>query len=181
MNQGVHYVDMVQWVMGGVKSVQADVRTTTHNIEVEDVANALIEYKNGATGVIQGSTSFFPGMAERVEVHGEYGSAVVEGDQIKVWEVDPNAPTDKSPYGRGVMKQPTPSIPIVGSTGAAPTGAADPTAIWGEQHRLQLEDFVQAIVDNRDPFLTGEMAIEPLKVIVSVYESSSQGGKRVVL
>ena len=60
MNQGVHTVDMIQWIMGGVAAVQARVRTAAHAIEVEDQANVLVEYRNGALGVIQGSTSYYP-------------------------------------------------------------------------------------------------------------------------
>lgn len=181
MNQGVHYVDMIQWVMGGVKSVQAQIRTACHNIEVEDTACALIEYKNGAVGVIQGSTSIYPGLSERVEVHGQYGTVVLEGDRTKLWKVDPEAPLDPSPYGNGVTKQPTPKEDVVGNTGTDGSGASDPSAIWGEQHRLQLEDFTKAVIDNRDPFITGEMALEPLKVILSIYKSGKRNGARVVL
>jgi predicted dehydrogenase len=178
MNQGVHYVDMIQWIMGGVRSVQAVTRTSAHNIEVEDIATALVEFKNGAVGVIQGSTSFFPGLAERLEVHGTFGSVIIEGDRTKVWEIDPNAPNDGSPYGRGVSAQPTPKVH---SHDKAPSvgGASDPSALWTEQHRLQLEDFTQAVLENRDPYITGEEAIEPLKVILAIYRSAKRNGARV--
>lgn len=179
MNQGVHYVDMIQWIMGGVKSVQAIARTATHKIEVEDIAYALIEYKNGAVGLIHGSTASYPGFAERLVVHGEFGSALIEGDRLKAWHVDPEAPKDKSPYGRGVQKQPTPNVTVMDKEEEGATGAADPTAIWGEQHRLQIEDFVRAVKAKKDPFITGEMALEPLKVILAIYRSAKQGGKRV--
>jgi predicted dehydrogenase len=179
MNQGVHYVDMIQWVMGGVKSVQAQVRTATHErIEVEDVAQALIEYKNGATGIIYGSTSMYPGLAERMEVHGRYGTVIVEGDRIKVWQVDEEA-AKQGLYGGGVQKQPAPNLHVQEAGEAEGSGASDPSAIWGEQHRLQMEDFVQAITDKRDPFITGEMALEPVKVILAIYKSARNGGKRV--
>ncbi len=179
MNQGVHYVDMIQWVMGGVKSVQAQVRTATHErIEVEDVAQALVEYKNGATGIIYGSTAVYPGLGERMEVHGRYGTVVVEGDKIKVWEADKEAASEGK-YGRGVQQQPTPNLQVHDQASAAGTGASDPSAIWGEQHRLQVEDWVQAITDKRDPFITGEMALEPVKVILAIYKSARNGGKRV--
>lgn len=176
MNQGVHYVDMLQWIMGGVRSVQAQVRTAAHKIEVEDVATALVEFRNGAIGVIQGSTSFYPGLAERLEVHGTHGSIIVEGDRVKLWEVDPSA-EDGSLYGRGVKAQPTPNVHTHGSSAAS--AAADPSALWTEQHRLQLEDFTRAVADGRDPFITGEEALEPLKVILAIYRSAKQGGKRV--
>ena len=177
MNQGIHTVDMIGWIMGGVAAVQARVRTVAHTIEVEDQANVLVEYRNGALGVIQGSTSYYPGFAERLEVHGEHGTVVIEGDRTKVWRVDPER-AKLGKYGDGVMGQPTPSLHLAG---AAEWTEDDPSAAWGEQHRLQLEDFAQAVADDRDPFITGEMALEPLRTILAIYESARQGGARVEL
>ena len=177
MNQGVHYIDMIQWIMGGVKSVQAQVRTLAHDIEVEDVATAIVQYKSGAMGVIQGSTSCYPGMAERIEVHGRNGSIVVEGDRIKMWKVDAAA-AQTGKYGGGVMMQPTPSLHL---SEQVTDEIDDATAKWGEQHRLQIEDFVRAIQDDRDPFIQGEESLEPLKVILAIYESSRLDGAKVEL
>lgn len=175
MNQGVHYVDMIQWIMGGVRSVQAMCRTMAHSIEVEDVAYAMVEYRNGAIGLIHGSTCVYPGLAERLEVHGEHGSVIVEGDRAKLWQVDPVA-AKQGQYGGGVMMQPTPNVPL---SEASLLDDGDLSHQWGEGHRLQLEDFTQAVHDDREPFLTGEMALEPLKVILAIYESSRRGGMRV--
>ena len=177
MNQGIHTIDMISWIMGGVASVQARVRTAAHDIEVEDQANVLVEYRNGALGVIQGSTAYYPGFAERLEVHGEHGTVVIEGDRTKVWRVDPER-AKLGKYGDGVMGQPTPSLHLAG---AAEWTEDDPTAAWGEQHRLQLEDFAAAVREHRDPFITGEMALEPMRVILAVYESARQGGARIEL
>ena len=179
MNQGVHYIDMIQWIMGGVESVTGVCRTVGHNMEAEDLAVAVLEFKNGAIGVVQGSTCFYPGFAERLEVHGTCGSVIVEGDRVKRQDIDPEAAKDPSPYGKGVTAQPTPSVHTQGEEETTNTGASDPSAIWGEQHRLQLEDFTRAVLDNRDPFITGEMALEPLKVILAIYRSAKLGGRRV--
>jgi UDP-N-acetyl-2-amino-2-deoxyglucuronate dehydrogenase len=178
MNQGVHYVDMLQWVMGGVASVQAQTRTVAHKIEVEDIANALLTFRSGAVGVLQGSTSSFPGFAERLEVHGRLGSAIIEGDRLKVFEQDLASEEDASPYGRGVTAQPTPNVHGVG-TETNLTAAADPKVLWIEQHRLQIEDFTLAILERREPFMTGEMALEPLKVILAIYRSAQRNGATV--
>lgn len=177
MNQGVHYVDMIQWVMGGVKSVQAVCRTLNHQIEVEDIAYALVEYRNGAIGMIHASTCCYPGLAERLEVHGEHGSAILEGDRVKLWKIDAVA-AQEGQYGGGVMMQPTPNIHI---GNADTTAGDDETSRWGVQHRLQLQDFTDAIHQDRDPFITGEMALEPLRVILAIYESSRRGGARIDL
>ncbi|MGV3617533.1 MAG: Gfo/Idh/MocA family protein [Fimbriimonas sp.] len=173
MNQGVHYVDMIQWIMGGVRSVQAMCRTLNHNIEVEDTAMAMVEYRNGAVGVIRGSTCCYPELAERVEVHGTHGTVILERDRVRLWHVDAAAAA-QGQYGGGVMMQPAPAATI-----RMAEEVDDPTAKWGEQHRLQLEDFTRAVADDRDPFITGEMALEPLKVILAIYQSSRRGGARV--
>jgi UDP-N-acetyl-2-amino-2-deoxyglucuronate dehydrogenase len=178
MNQGVHYVDMVQWVMGGVKAVTAMCRTMTHKIEVEDVAYALVEYKCGAIGMIHASTCCYPGLAERIEVHGEHGSVILEGDRVKLWQVDPVA-AQEGQYGGGVMMQPTPNLHLSGAGVSPATATNDTTHQWDMQHRLQLEDFNRAVIDNREPYITGEMALEPLKIILAIYESSRNGGARV--
>lgn len=178
MNQGVHYVDMLQWIMGGVSAVRSVTRTAAHErIEVEDIANVLVEFNNGAVGVIQASTAYYPGFAERLEIHGKWGTAIIEADRLKVWEVDEKA-AGEGLYGRGVQSQPTPNVHTVGSDSSA-TGAADPSAIWAEQHRMQIEDFTRAVLDGREPFVTGEAALEPLKVILAIYESARRGGERV--
>jgi UDP-N-acetyl-2-amino-2-deoxyglucuronate dehydrogenase len=178
MNQGVHYVDMIQWILGPVKAVQARTATCARRVEVEDLAVAIVEYESGALGVIQGSTAVYPGFAERLEIHGEHGSAVIEADRLKAWHVDPDARLDSSLYGRGVSKQPAPNEPLWTAPEGA-TGAADPSDIWGEQHRLQIADFVEAIRAGREPFITGEMALEPVRVILAIYRSARQGGRRV--
>lgn len=179
INQGVHYVDMIQWIMGGVKAVQAQVRTSSHQIEVEDVANALVEYQNGAIGIIQASTSFFPGFAERLEVHARHGSVIIEGDVANVWEVDKDYDADDSPYGRGVRMQPTPNIRLGEQT--VPRTPEQHADRWIEQHRLQIADFVESIEEDRDPVITGETSLEPLKVILAIYESAKHQGARVLI
>lgn len=179
MNQGVHYVDMLQWLMGGVAAVQARTVTSAHErIEVEDIANALIEFKNGAIGVIQAGTSYYPGMAERLEIHGLYGTAVIEADRLTVYKVDAEA-SQLGKYGDGKDKLPPAQSQLSASLANATTGSADPSAIWSDQHRAQIEDFTNAILENRVPEITGEDALEPLKVILAIYESARHGGKRI--
>lgn len=179
MNQGVHTVDLISWVMGGVLAVRAQTRTAAHTgIEVEDIANVLVEYRNGAVGVIQASTAYYPGMAERLEVHGTRGSVVIESDKVKVWELAATT-EDGSLYGKGVGAQPTPKVTTDGTEKKG--AASDPQSLWIEQHRLQIEDWVTAVREDRDPFITGEQALEPLKVILAVYRSARRGGARVLV
>lgn len=170
LNQGVHYVDMIQWVMGGAHSVQAVVKTVGHQVEVEDDALAIVHYKSGAMGLIQASTVCYPGFGERLEVHGKHGSVIIESDLVKVWQVDEKAAASGA-YGLGRTGRPE---------GMATTAAPQGQAIdWGIQHRTQIEDFVQAIRNDRDPMVTCVDALEPLKIILAIYKSSEMGGALV--
>jgi UDP-N-acetyl-2-amino-2-deoxyglucuronate dehydrogenase len=180
INQGIHMIDMIQWIMGGIQSVQAQIRTSCHDIEVEDIAQVLVEYRNGATGVIYGSTAFYPGVAERLEIHGRHGSVVAEGDRIKAWKVDAEA-AGMGLYGTGVMAQPTPKSHAIGELESRliEESRCDSSCDWGEQHRLQIEDFTRAIVDDCEPFITGEDSLQPLKAILAMYRSAAEGGRRV--
>lgn len=162
MNQAIHYVDLLLWIMGPAKAVRAQTRTACHRMECEDVAAVLVEFASGATGVIQASTCCYPGLPERLELHGERGTIVIEADRIARWEVEgASTPTGKSQAG--------------------PSGAGDPAAIWGEQHRMQLEDFVSAIAGHREPEVTGQTALGTLKFLDAVYRSARRGGARVIV
>src|SRR6185436_18365935 len=82
MNQAIHTVDLVQWLYGPVARVSATVATRVHDIEVEDTAAAVLDFTSGAIGVIEATTSLFPGYPRRIEVTGSEGTVIVEGDDI---------------------------------------------------------------------------------------------------
>jgi UDP-N-acetyl-2-amino-2-deoxyglucuronate dehydrogenase len=86
MNQGIHGVDLLLHFMGRVKSVQAITKTLMHKIEVEDTAIAIVEFENGAVGVIEGTTSVHPGYPRRFEICGTHGSIIMEEDRIIKWD-----------------------------------------------------------------------------------------------
>ena len=81
-------------------------------------------------------------------------------------------------YGRGVQMQPTPNLHL-STPNIEMTEPVDPADRWIEQHKMQVEDFVRAVEEDREPFITGRMALEPLKTILAIYESSRQGGASV--
>lgn len=165
MNQGVHYVDLLQWLMGPVERVVARCATATHDIRVEDVALALLTFRSGALGVIEVSTSVFPGLPERIEISGTGGTAIVEAGALVLAELKEER-GETSAYGAKAQK----------AEGAAgPSTSADPAAVTAGAHQAQLQDFVDAIRDGRDPAITGEEARRPLEIILAVYESARTG------
>ncbi len=163
INQGIHTIDLLQNVMGPVKSVTAKVKTTVHNIEGEDLGVAMIEFENGGLGVIEGSTATYPGYPERLEIFGEKGSVILEGGKIAAWNV------------KGENKDENQAGP-----GKPGSGASDPMAIGYAYHKFQIEDFAAAIRENRDPVITGREGLKALALIRAIYESSDSG-KRIDL
>src|SRR5262245_21291737 len=78
INQGIHQVDILRWLVGPVRELFAMWQLgAVHRIESEDVVNAVMQYANGATGVIQAATAFSPGYTERLEIHGAKGTAII--------------------------------------------------------------------------------------------------------
>ncbi len=160
INQGVHMVDVMKWVGGPVRSVFARRRTALHDIEVEDLVDAVLEFENGALGVLQASTAIYPGYPERLEVHGTLGSAVLEGSELTQWAIQ----GQEAQTGGGGL----------------PSGASDPGAIGHRYHVPVIQDFVDAIREDREPMVTGRDGLETLELVMAVYKSA-QEGKEVTL
>jgi predicted dehydrogenase len=150
-------VDMLRWIMGPAESVYALADHLVRKIEVEDTACAVIKWKNGAFGVLQGTTSVTPGMPHRLEFHGELGSILTEGEAITKWAV----PGEEEPKEEGNVE--------IGSS------ASDPKAIATEGHRIQIRDLCYAIMEDRDPMVTGEEARKAVELILAIYESAKTG------
>lgn len=153
MNQGIHGIDLLQYLVGAVKGVQGQIRTLSHKIEVEDTATAQVEFENGALGVIVGSTCAYPGFERRIEIHGDKGYAVLVENYLEKLMVDgKELPLEKAP---------------------ATTTASDPTTLDYYYHKLQLENLLNA-VEGKEPLLVdcnqGKKAVE---IIEKIYKTSN--------
>ncbi|MBW3597262.1 MAG: Gfo/Idh/MocA family oxidoreductase, partial [Planctomycetes bacterium] len=96
MNQAIHSVDLLTWLMGPVAEISAFTGTLAHSkIPVEDVAVATLRFENGAVGVIEASTAAYPGYLKRIEIHGSEGSAGLEEEDIKFWDFKKTTAQDK--------------------------------------------------------------------------------------
>lgn len=87
MNQAIHSIDLLQWFMGPVNSLYGYIDTLAHRVEVEDIAVAALRFKNGALGVIEGSTDIYPGFPRRLEICGEKGSIILKVHDIELWAI----------------------------------------------------------------------------------------------
>lgn len=169
MNQAIHSVDLLTWIMGPVVEISALTDTMAHErIEVEDVAVANLRFANGALGVIEATTAAYPGSLKRIEVSGSHGSAVLEEEDIKSWDFAEMTERDEQ-----IRRE------MAGRTQSG-GGAADPAAIGHHGHTALFTDFVRAITDNTDPLVNGPEGRRSVEIIRGIYESAQQG-KRVHL
>src|SRR5579885_1886337 len=99
MNQSIHQIDLLQWMMGPVKSIAAYTDTLVHRMETEDVAVAVLRFANGALGTISGTTGAYPGTSARVEIYGDKGSALIENDKLVYLRVAKDEQETAGMYG----------------------------------------------------------------------------------
>jgi UDP-N-acetyl-2-amino-2-deoxyglucuronate dehydrogenase len=166
MNQGVHYVDLLGWLMGPVDRVVARCATVAHAIPVEDVALAVLTFASGALGMVEASTAAYPGFQERLEITGTGGTAIIVGGEVVTWELKDER-GETGPYGAGILSAEAVPRPVTG------TGTTAARKIAG--HRAQLTDLLDAIATDRDPLVTGADARTALEIILAIYESARTG------
>ncbi|MFY0759534.1 Gfo/Idh/MocA family oxidoreductase [Metabacillus dongyingensis] len=170
MNQSIHTIDLLQYLMGPVESVFAHAATLAHErIEVEDVAVATVKFQSGALGTIVGTTSAFPGLSARLEVFGTSGTAVIDNDKLTHFYLKEAAENLTDHYGVEVQNL------VKSSDEAQGTGANDPGAISGNSHREQMLDMISAIKEDREPLVNGLEGIKPLEIIAAIYQSAKTG------
>ena len=159
MNQSIHYIDLLLYLMGPVEEVHAYCATRAHErIEVEDIAVASIKFKSGALGLIEGNTAAYPGYSATLDVFGNNGSVIIENDQVKEWN-----------FRNG--NQYTEATKEVVKTSSASSNKMSSF----ESHKRQYQDIVNAITEKRDPLVTGEEARKSLELILAIYESARSG------
>lgn len=164
MNQGVHCIDLMYWIMGPVKSITAHAAPLVRDIEVEDTAVAIVEYENGALGVIEGTTSVCPGMNHRLEFHGEFGTLRIDGE--KIVEFRSSLVSDEE---KAKLLDPKP----VETDGTA----SDPKALGLQGHAQLVQDMINAVREDRDPMIPGEEGRNAVDIILAIYESAKTGKK----
>ena len=164
MNQAIHSVDLLTWLMGPVEQVSAYAATLTHErIEVEDVATATLRFANGALGVIEATTAAYPGTLKKIEIHGSAGSAALEEEDIKTWE-----------FARATRGDQALRMRMTGQT-ASGGGATDPAAIGHHGHTKQFKDVLQAIKKGTAPLIDGYEGRRSVEIILAIYASAQRG------
>ncbi|MCA9177367.1 MAG: Gfo/Idh/MocA family oxidoreductase [Planctomycetales bacterium] len=166
MNQAIHSVDLLAWLMGPVDSISAHTSTLAHErIEVEDVAMATLQFANGALGVIEATTAAYPGYLKRIELHGSEGTAVMEEEDIVKWDFAHMRPEDEQ------LKE-----EMAGATSSG-GGAADPAAIGHHGHTELFRDVLHAIETGGKPLVDGREGRRSVEIILAIYQAAELGAR----
>jgi UDP-N-acetyl-2-amino-2-deoxyglucuronate dehydrogenase len=162
MNQGIHTIDMLQWLMGPVKSVQAFAATLAHKrIEVEDTGSAAVEFASGALGTIACTTSMWPGHFRIVEVAGDEGSVAMADSNFFFWKFKKETDADEK------IRREKVAFP------AASTGASSPGAgLKADAHSRNIAEFLDALDHKRRPLIDGNEARKGVEIILAIYQSA---------
>lgn len=153
INQAIHTVDLLQWVMGPFETALALKSALRYpHIEAEDTLVAALRFQNGALGVIEAATSIKPGFKRRLEISGERGTVILDGDSIGLWAIE----------GEEVDQSEQEQIT---------DGSTNPAAISNEGHRRQLEDMMMAVIEDRPPLVDGIEGRKSLELVEAVYNS----------
>jgi UDP-N-acetyl-2-amino-2-deoxyglucuronate dehydrogenase len=162
-NQGIHTVDQLYWMIGEVDTVYGQYDTVGHTIQAEDFCTALIRFKNSTVGYLACTTCAPEDMQEtRLSIYGDKGVVEMKvpykgtgstGDELTVKIGEKPAQT----FTRQTLKTDTLTIPK------------------GGPHTWQCRDFIDSIIERRDPAVTGESALKAVEIITAVYQSALQG------
>lgn len=160
LNQGIHYIDIMQWYVGDTKQVFGKIDTIAHKMEIEDEAFALIEFKNGAFGTINVNMNTYPRNVEcSITVLGTTGSVKLSGsamNKIEFWEVkdipEPQVQEGFSPnvYAGGLYQ------------GSCPN------------HIFVYQDILELLKNGKGHYISGEDALPSIKIVDAVYKSSKE-------
>ena len=172
MNQSIHAIDQLIYLAGDVHSIQASITNVLHKgIEVEDTAVAIVEFKSGARGVIEGSTACWSSTGHPAEIQlcGSEGSIFISDEDIKVWDFKNEKPEDKD------IRQ------KYSGTNAQGLGANDPSAINFIGHQKNFSHVVDSIKKGVAPSVDAIEARKSVAIIRAVYESAQNEGKKIYL
>ena len=154
INQAIHTVDLLLYLLGDVARVQARTATLLHKIEAEDTAIANLEFASGAIGTLLATTAAYPGYPRRLEITGTEGTVILEHDRIIATDVR-NPPQD---------------FALTAGDSNQSASSAAVTDISG--HKAILEDFLDAIANDTQPICNGREGRRSLALVESIYHSA---------
>jgi predicted dehydrogenase len=176
INQAIHSIDLLQWLMGEVVEVTAHTGLLAHErIEVEDTAVAILKFEGDALGTILATTAAFPGLTTRIAVHGDKGSAIIDDDELSYFHAAGEGQEGEAYGAGGGENQAEEVMEQYGEAATGPGAGADPGSL-SMAHRDQIQDFVEALREGREPLVNLEEGRKPLAIIQGIYKSARTGG-----
>ena len=164
MNQAIHSVDLLTWLMGPVAEVRAQTACwPTSGSRWRTRPWPTLRFASGALGVIEASTAAYPGYLKRIEIHGADGSAVMEEEDLVKWDFARPDRRDAAIH-KAMSEQK--------STGG---GASDPAAIGHHGHARQFHDVLDAIHKGTAPGVDGREGRKSVEIILAIYQSAETG------
>jgi predicted dehydrogenase len=161
INQGIHTVDLLRWLLGPVARVKSLTATRWHAIGEEDVALALVEFESGAVASLEATTCAYPGYPRRVELTTTEGTVVVEGDDVVAADLRaPRPDLVSSAGGQGALSAASPAVSDIGPFVAV------------------VADFVEAVRTGRRPVCDGWDGRETLALVETIYADAGRRGPR---
>jgi UDP-N-acetyl-2-amino-2-deoxyglucuronate dehydrogenase len=164
INQGVHTIDLLLWLLGDVVGVQARTATKLHSIEAEDTALAILEFASGALGVFHATTAAYPGYPRRLEITGTTGTVILEHDRIVAADL---ATSDAERN--------------VSSAGDENRSASSAVVTDSRGHQAVLEDFIHAIKSNSTPACDGSEGRRSIALIEAIYRAGRHPDRAAAL
>jgi UDP-N-acetyl-2-amino-2-deoxyglucuronate dehydrogenase len=159
MNQAIHNLDLLIWLMGDVEEVYSMSATRLRNIEAEDVSTGVVRFKNGALGVVEAATTIYPkNLEESLSIFGETGTAIIGG-------------TTATQFNHLVIE----SLNDEETNAIIEKVKANPLGKPG--HQCIIEDMIEAIKEDREPIVNGEDGKRALQFVLAFYESAETGQK----
>jgi predicted dehydrogenase len=164
MNQGVHTVDLLQWLAGPVEAVMGMYGVFDHEVEAEDQSVAILRFKNGALGTLYTTTCAYPGYDQRLMLYGSGGSIVKLHSELESWKLLGDE--------GGVEEQEM--LKIYGANKDT-SGASDPMAVGFNGHTQIIIDMYESLAAGRAPLITLDSARHAVEIINAIYESARTG------
>ncbi len=159
MNQCIHGIDLLRWMMGDeIEEIYGVTRQRFHDyLEAEDVGLAVVKFKNGAIGTIEGTTNVYPkNLEETLYIFGEKGTVKIGGtstNNIDVWNFEDE--TDADVKNKGLQEQ--------------------TSNVYGNGHTSLFADVIDAIENDRNPYVDAVAGRNALEVVLSIYKSQKDG------
>jgi UDP-N-acetyl-2-amino-2-deoxyglucuronate dehydrogenase len=151
MNQCIHNIDLLQWMMGSeIERIHSERGTFLRDIQMEDFGAILIRFKNGAIGIVEGSACVYPrNLEETLSIFGEKGTVVIGGlavNEIKVWQFADERDYDNEDENVKIDN------------------------VYGEGHTPLYKDFIDAIKEDREPLINGKEGKKAIEIILKAYD-----------